>query len=172
MDKSKFVLIPLSLWENRFKSYFEPTTTKEKSTAQVYLKLGGSLTPKTDRKSMVFEPKYKVSKVAPQSPQKSSLPNFEETLENKYKNNSSAKKILKKLTTNDSIKFSINKTIIVDNIDTEIDVEDFILNLTRKKVEFDPRFTIVLNVLDLDPSTVQNSKAFNDDNAGWVYYAF
>ena len=64
---------------------------------------------------------------------------------NEFGKDSNAKKSISKLFENAAIPFSLNNTIVADNVDTEMHARDFIHNLRRKNGSFDPKYSTILN---------------------------
>ena len=68
-----------------------------------------------------------------------------------------------------AITFSLNNTIVVDNIDTEVHARDFIHNLRRENGSFDLKYSIILNTLNFPQNYMTNTVALADDDSSWLF---
>ena len=76
-------------------------------------------------------------------------------LEFHYKNNPEPLKPLKEIYENKSLKISLSNTIIVDNVDTGVEIKTFLHSIKLKNAPVDPNYFLILKVLNLRPHLVK-----------------
>lgn len=99
-------------------------------------------------------------------------PNLKLLFESQLKKDHNAKKILDELFRAENIDFSTTNTIIVDRVDSKLDVIDFIRTLRRKNNPIDDRHLLVLDQLKLNPHLVINENALDRESGEWIPFSF
>ena len=166
MENNKFVLFPLHLWEQGTLQI--PSIDTEPGDARIrFFKRKQPIDPGYIGKNLIT-PK-KVSKDTDPPNQNERL---KEYLLNEFRKDSNAKKIFSELFENKAITFSLNNTIVVDNVDTEVHARDFIHNLRRTNGSFDPKYSIILNTLNFPQSYMTNTVALADDDNSWLSFFY
>ena len=161
MENNKFVLIPLHLWE------------------QGTLQLSSIDTEPGDARIRFFKRKQPIHPgyigknfMTPKKIKDTDPPNQNERLKEyllkEFRKDSNAKKNLSELFEN-SYNFSLNNTIVVDNVDTEVHARDFIHNLRRENGSFDLKYSIILNTLNFPQNYMTNTVALADDDSSWLF---
>ena len=78
-------------------------------------------------------------------------------LEFHYKNYPETLKTLREIYENKQLKISVSNTIIVDNVDTGVDIKTFLHQIILKNASVDPNYFLNLRVLNLRPHLVKNN---------------
>ena len=81
------------------------------------------------------------------------------------------KKILNALFESPQIKISANLTIIVDNVDTQINVATFINSIRGKKAQISDLHYVILKAIGLTTSLVNNPHV-EQQQGSWLPYSF
>ena len=68
--------------------------------------------------------------------------------------------------------FSLSNTIIVDNVDTGVDIKTFLHSIKLKNAPFDPNYFLILKVLNLRPHLVKNNILRTQYGSDWFNYSF
>ena len=58
----------------------------------------------------------------------------------------------------------------MENVDAQMHARDFLNNLRRKIVSFDPKYSILLNTLKFPQIYMTNTVALTDDNNSWLAF--
>ena len=120
-EVKKFVLVPKELWETRKRKPSEPYSEiykKEETVLPVIKKVKEERSEETNR-----PPKELTT-----------------DLEFHYKNNPETLKTLKEIYENKRLKISLSNTIIVDNVDTGVDIKTFLQSIKLKNAPVDPNY--------------------------------
>ena len=142
MENNKFVLIPLHLCERGTLQL--PSIDTEPGDARIrFFKRKQPIGPGYIGKDLFKPQKFSKDTDPPNQNER-----LKEYLLSEIGKDSIAKKIISELFENKTITFSLNNTIVVDNVDTEVHARDFIHNLRRKNWSFDPKYSIILNILN------------------------
>lgn len=81
-----------------------------------------------------------------------------------------AEQILNKIRSSPNTDISTTQTIILDNQDTGIPVETFIIDLQRKKSGIPDIYLTILDRLELQRSLVNNKDALSENRGGWLAF--
>ena len=149
----KFVLVPKELWETRKKKLSEPCSgiyKKEETVFPVIKKAKKERSEKTNR-----PPKE-----------------LKTDLEFHYKNYPETLKTMKEIYENKRLKISLSNTIIVDNVDTGVDIKTFLHSIKLKNAPVDPNYFLILKVLNLRPHLVKNNILRTQYGSDWFNYSF
>ena len=166
MENNKFVLIPLHLWVQGTLQL--PSIDTEPGDARIrFFKRKQPIDPGYIGKNLITPKKISKDNDPPNQNER-----LKEYLLNEFRKDSNAKKIISELFENKAITFSLNNTIVVDNVDTEVHARDFIHNLRRKNGSFDPKYSIILNTLNFPQSYMTNNVALADDDNSWLSFSF
>ena len=166
MENNKFVLIPLHLWEQGTLQL--PSIDTEPGDARIrFFKRKQPIDPSYIGKNLITPKKFSKDTDPPTQNER-----LKEYLLNEFRKDSNAKKIISELFDNKAITFSLNNTIVVDNVDTQVHARDFIHNLRRKNGSFDPKYSIILNTLNFPQSYMTNTVALTDDDNSWLSFSF
>ena len=136
-EVKKFVFFPKELWETRKRKLPEPSCEIYKKEETVFPVI------KKRKKKLV--------------PKKTDCPpkELKTDLEFHYKNSSETVKTLKEIYENKSLKISLSNTIIVDNVETGVDIKTFLHSIKLKNAPVDPNYFLILKVLNLRPHLVK-----------------
>ena len=137
-EVKKFVLVPKELWETRKRKPSEPYSEiykKEETAFPVIKKVKEERSEETNR-----PPKE-----------------LKTDLEFHYKNYPETLKTLKEIYENKRLKISLSNTIIVDNVDTGVDIKTFLHSIKLKNAPVDPNYFLILKVLNLRPHLVKTT---------------
>ena len=127
-EVKKFVLVPKELWESRKRKLLEPSCEIYKKEETVF--------------PVIKKAKEEVSSEKTDRPPKE----IKKDLEFHYKNNPETLKTLKEIYKNKRLKMSLSNTIIVDNVDTGVDIKTFLHSIKLKNAPVDPNYIIILNL--------------------------
>ena len=182
MDKTqKFVLIPEKLFNDQITSSPRQIVNANTTITKSPKKFGVTQKPKLIHNSgenlfhqpseisttLEIERPKSVSK-SPPTPVDSKPPDLKEILlAGISKLGAPAKKILNALFDSEVIKFSLNRTIIVNNVDTGIPILSFVRKLRRKNAAINQNFFMILNALQLEPGLVINNDLLAKDVGEW-----
>ena len=92
-------------------------------------------------------------------------------LEFHYKNYPETLKTLKEIYENKWLKISLSNTIIVDNVDTGIDIKTLLHSIKLKNAPVDPNYFLILKVLNLRPHLVKNNILRTQNGSDWFNYS-
>ena len=152
-EVKKFVLVPKELWETRKRKPSEPYSEiykKEETIFPVIKKVKEERSDETNR-----PPKE-----------------LKTDLEFHYKNYPETLKTLKEIYENKRLKISLSNTIIVDNVDTGVDIKTFLHSIKLKNAPVDPNYFLILKVLNLRPHLVKNNILRTQYGSDWFNYSF
>ena len=152
-EVKKFVLVPKELWETRKRKPSEPYSEiykKEETIFPVIKKVKEERSEKTNR-----PPKE-----------------LNTDLEFHYKNYPETLKTLKEIYENKRLKISLSNTIIVDNVDTGVDIKTFLHSIKLKNAPVDPNYFLILKVLNLRTHLVKNNILRTQYGSDWFNYSF
>ena len=152
-EVKKFVLVPKELWETRKRKPSEPYSEiykKEETVFPVIKKVKEERSEETNR------------------PHKE----LKTDLEFHYKNYPETLKTLKEIYENKRLKISLSNTIIVDNVDTGVDIKTFLHSIKLKNAPVDPNYFLILKVLNLRPHLVKNNILRTQYGQDWFNYSF
>ena len=152
-EVKKFVLVPKELWETRKRKPSEPYSEiykKEETVFPVIKKVKEERSEETNR-----PPKE-----------------LKTDLEFHFKNYPETMKTLKEIYENKRLKVSLSNTIIVDNVDTGVDIKTFIHSIKLKNATVDPNYFLILKVLNLRPHLVKNNILRTQYGSDWFNYSF
>ena len=138
-EVKKFVLVPKELWEARKKKLSEPYSEIYKKEETVF--------------PVIKKSKDEVSSGKTDRPPKE----LKTDLEFHYKNSPETLKTLKEIYENKRLKISLSNTIIVDNVDTGVDMKTFLHSIKLKNAPVVPNYFLILKVLNLRPHLVKNN---------------
>ena len=93
-------------------------------------------------------------------------------LEFQYKNSPETLITLKEIYENKRLKVSLSNTIIVDNVDTGVDIKTFLHSIKLKNAPVDPNYSLILKVLNLRPYLVKNNILRTQYGSDWFNYSF
>ena len=93
-------------------------------------------------------------------------------LELHYKNSPVTLKTLKEIFENKRLKISLSNTIIVDKVDTVVDIKIFLHSIKLKNVPVDPNYFLILKVLNLRPHVVKSKILGTQYGSDWFNYSF
>ena len=147
-EVKKFVLVPKELWETRKRKPSEPYSEiykKEETVFPVIKKVKEERSEETNR-----PPKE-----------------LKTDLEFHYKKYPETLKTLKEIYENKRLKISLSNTIIVDNVDTGVDIKTFLHSIKLKNAPVDPNYFLILKVLNLRPHLVKNNILRTQYGADW-----
>ena len=165
MENNKFVLIPLHLWEQGTLQL--PSIDTEPGDDSIrFLKRKQPIDPGYIGKNLNTPENSKDSD--PPNP----IERLKEYLFNEFRKDSNAKKIISEFIENKTINFSLNNTIVLDNVGTEVHARYFTHNMRRKNGSFDPKFSIKLNTLNSPRSYMTNTVVLTDDENSWLSFSF
>ena len=171
MDVQKFVLIPYTMWESQqapqqnFTLLPPPPPPAVHNTSSISDQASTTTTTTTT-------PPPPPPPSSPPPPISSKSQNLKTSLESELKKDHNAKKILEKLFEADNIDFSTTQTIIVDSVDTKLNVIEFIHTLRRKRQPVDDRHLLILDQLKLNPQLVINENALDKESGEWIPFTF
>ena len=192
-DIQRFVLIPYTMWEtnnqqpHQQQQLYQPTPLLQSFAAPNTAGSSSSLTilsrpasPSPPALPPQPPPHSSTTPTAPQSypqappppPLSLKTPNLKLLFESQLKKDHNAKKILDELFRAENIDFSTTNTIIVDRVDSKLDVIDFIRTLRRKNNPIDDRHLLVLDQLKLNPHLVINENALDRESGEWIPFSF
>ena len=196
-DIQRFVLIPYTMWETNnqqlhqqqqplyqptpplLQSFAAPSNTAglSSSSSTILSRLASpsppALPPQPPPHSSTTPTAPQSSPQAPPPPPLSlKTPNLKLLFESQLKKDHNAKKILDELFRAENIDFSTTNTIIVDRVDSKLDVIDFIRTLRRKNNPIDDRHLLVLDQLKLNPHLVINENALDRESGEWIPFSF
>ena len=152
-EVKKFVLVPKKLWETRKRKLPEPSCgiyKKEETVFPVIKKAKEERSEETNR-----PPKE-----------------LKTDLEFHYKKYPETMKTLKEIYENKRLKISLSNTIIVDNVDTGVDIKTFLHSIKLKNAPVDPNYFLILKVLNLRPHLVKNNILRTQYGSDWFNYSF
>ena len=152
-EVKKFVLVPKELWGTRKRKPSEPYSEifkKEETDFPVIKKVKEERSEETNR-----PPKE-----------------LKTDLEFHYKNYPETLKTLKEIYENKRLKISLSNTIIVDNVDTGVDIKTFLHSIKLKSAPVDPNYFFILKVLNLRPHLVKNNILGTQYGSDWFNYSF
>ena len=152
-EVKKFVLVPKELWETRKRKPSEPYSEiykKEETVFPVIKKVKEERSEETNR-----PPKE-----------------LKTDLEFHYKNYPETLKTLKEIYENKRLKISHSNKIIVDNVDTGVDIKTFLHSIKLKNAPVDPNYFLILKVLNLRPHLVKNNILRTQYGSDWFNYSF
>ena len=152
-EVKKFVLVPKELWETRKRKPSEPYSEiykKEETVFPVIKKVKEERSEETNR-----PPKE-----------------LKTDLEFPYKNYPETLKTLKEIYENKRLKISLSNTIIVDNVDTGVDIKTFLHSIKLKNAPVDPNYFLILKFLNLRPHLVKNNILRTQYGSDWFNYSF
>ena len=152
-EVKKFVLVPKELWETRKRKPSEPYS-------EIYKK-----------EETVFPVIKKVKEERSEEPNRPPK-EFKTDLEFHYKNYPETLKTLKEIYENKRLKISLSSTIIVDNVDTGVDIKTFLHSIKLKNAPVDPNYFLILKVLNLRPHLVKNNILRTQYGSNWFNYSF
>ena len=193
-DIQRFVLIPYTMWETNnqqphqqqqlyqptplLQSFAAPSNAAGSSSSLTILSRPASpsppaLPPQPPPHSSTTPTAPQSSPQAPPPPPLSlKTPNLKLLFESQLKKDHNAKKILDELFRAENIDFSTTNTIIVDRVDSKLNVIDFIRTLRRKNNPIDDRHLLVLDQLKLNPHLVLNENALDRESGEWIPFSF
>ena len=93
-------------------------------------------------------------------------------LEFHYKNSPETLKTLKEIYESKLLKISLYNTIIVDNVDTGVDIKTFLHSIKLKNAPVDPNYFLILKALNLRPHLVKNNILRTQFGSDWFNYSF
>jgi hypothetical protein len=150
MDAEEFVLIPLSLWNQK-----------------------NSL-DKTPQKNIPINRKRETSKDI-SVPVEEQLEQQYRRIKDLFVGNSSqikkSKEILRKIHENPRLAISVDDKILVDNNPTGVPVERFINDLHRPKTPISDIYLSILGFLNLPKSLVDNEHALSENRGDWIPFS-
>ena len=151
--RSKFVLVPKELWETRKRKPSKPYS-------EIY-----------KREETVFPV---IKKVKEERSEETNRPpkELKTDLEFHYKNYPETMKTLKEIYENKRLKISLSNTIIVDNVDTGVDIKIFLHSIKLKNAPVDPNYFLIIKVLNLRPHLVKNNILRTQYGSDWFNYSF
>ena len=152
-EVKKFVLVPKELWETRKRKPSEPYSEiykKEETVFPVIKKVKEERSEETNR-----PPKE-----------------LKTDLEFHYKNYPETLKTLQEIYENKQLKISLSNKIIVDNVDTGVDIKTFLHSIKLKNAPLDPNYFLILKVLNLRPHLVKNNILRTQYGSDWFNYSF
>ena len=152
-EVKKFVLVPKELWETRKRKPSEPYSEiykKEETVFPVIKKV------KEERSEEINRPSKELKT----------------DLEFHYKNYPETLKTLKGIYENKRLKISLSNTIIVNNVDTGVDIKTFLHSIKLKNAPVDPNYFLILKVLNLRPHLVKNNILRTQYGSDWFNYSF
>ena len=148
------ILVPKELWETRKRKLSEPYSEIYRKEEIVF--------------PVVKKPKEDVSSEKTDRQSKE----LKTYLEFHYKNNPETLKTLREIYENIWSKISLSSTIIVDNVDTGVDIKTFLRSIKLKNVPVDPNYFFILKVLNLRPHRVENNNLRTQYGSDWFNYSF
>ena len=131
------MLVPKELRETRKKKLSEPYSEIYKKEETVF--------------PAIKKAKEEVSSKKTDRPPKE----FKTDLEFHYKDSPETLKTLKEIYENKRLKISLYITIIVDNVETGVDIKTFLHSIKLKNAPVDPNYFLILKVLNLRPNLVK-----------------
>ena len=137
-EVKKFVLVPKELWETRKRKLPEPSCEIYKKEETVF--------------PVIKKAKEERSEETNRPPKE-----LKTDLEFHYKKYPETLKTLKEIYENKRLKISLSNTIIVDNVDTGVDIKTFLHSIKLKNAPVDPNYFLILKVLNLRPHLVKNN---------------
>ena len=152
-EVKKFVLVPKELWETRKRKPLEPYSEifkKEETVFPVIKKVKEERSEETNR-----PPKE-----------------LKSDLEFHYKKYPETLKTLKEIYENKRLKILLSNTIIVENVDTGVDIKTFLHSIKLKNAPVDPNYFLILKVLNLRPHLVKNNILRTQYGSDWFNYSF
>ena len=121
------------------------------------------------------EPVFPVIKIVKEEPsEETNRPpkELKTDLEFHYKNYPETLKTLKEIYENKRLKISLSNTIIVDNVDTGVDIKTFLHSIKLKNAPVDPNYFLILKVLNLRPHLFKNNILRTQYGSDWFNYSF
>ena len=152
-EVKKFVLVPKELWETRKRKPSEPYSEIYKKEEKVF--------------PVIKKVKEERSEETNRPPKE-----LKTDLEFHYKNYPETLKNLKEIYENKRLKYSLSNTIIVDNVDTGVDIKTFLHSIKLKNAPVDPNYFLILKVLNLRPHLVKNNILRTQYGSDWFNYSF
>ena len=153
-EVKKFVLVPKELWETRKRKLPEPSCKIYKKEKTVF--------------PVIEKAKEEISSEKTERPPKE----LKTDLEFHHKNSPETLKTLKEIYENKRLKVSLSNTIIVDNVDTGVDIKTFLHSIKLKNAPVDPNYFLILKVLNLRPYLVKNNILRTQYGSDWFNYSF
>ena len=152
-EVKKFVLVPKELWETRKRKLPEPSCEIYKKEETVF--------------PVIKKAKEERSEETNRPPKE-----LETDLEFHYKKYPETLKTLKEIYENKRLKILLSNTIIVDNVDTGVDIKTFLHSIKLKNAPVDPNYFLILKVLNLRPHLVKNNILRTQYGSDWFNYSF
>ena len=152
-EVKKFVLVPKELWETRKRKLPEPSCEIYKKEETVF--------------PVIKKAKEERSEETNRPPKE-----LKTDLEFHYKKYPETLKTLKEIYENKRLKISLSNTIIVDNVDTGVDIKTFLHSIKLKNTPVDPNYFLILKVLNLRPHLVKNNILRTQYGSDWFNYSF
>ena len=152
-EVKKFVLVSNELWETRKRKPSEPYSEIYKKEETVF--------------SVIKKVKEERSEETNRPPKE-----LKTDLEFHYKNYPETLKTLKEIHENKRLKISLSNTIIVDNVDTGVDIKTFLHSIKLKNAPVDPNYFLILKVLNLRTHLVKNNILRTQYGSDWFNYSF
>ena len=153
-EVKKFVHVPKELWETRKRNLPEPSCEIYKKEEIVF--------------PVIKKAKEEVSTEKTDRP----LKELKTDLELHYKNSPETLKTLKEIFENKRLKISLSHTIIVDKVDTGVDIKTFLHSIKLKNALVDPNYFLILKVLNLRPHLAKNNILRTQYGSDWFNYSF
>ena len=152
-EVKKFVLVPKELWKSRKGKFPEPSSEIYKKEETVF--------------PVIKKAKEEISSEKTDRPPKE----LKTDLEFHYKNSPETLETLKEIYENKRLKVSLSNTIIVDNVDTGVDIKTFLHSIKLKNAPVDPNYFLILKVLNLRPHLVRNNILRTQYGSDWFNYS-
>ena len=151
-EVKKFLLVPKELWQTRKRKLSEPYSEKKEETVFPVIK----------------KAKEELSSEETNRPPKE----IKTDLEFHYKNYPETLKTLKEIYENERLEISLSNAIVVDNVDTGLDIKTFLHSIKLKNAPVDPNYFLILKVLNLRHHLVKNNILKTQYGSDWFNYNF
>lgn len=163
----KFVLIPVDLWKSEINNSRDQSSVSSIPTTSFFNKK-----PEKDPETSI-ESETKEEKVSEKDPNVNIKTNsLLEYLYTQVGKDHQKKKILQAIFDCKTIKLSNTYTLIVNNVDTQVKILDFITHLRRRTGDFSDVYLLILRELNLNPRLINNKRISKNERENWITYTF
>ena len=165
--EEEFILIPLSLWESTLNKHPQPKFPEK-------LSLQMSNKQNTPNQQTMNTLKGTHQSTPNQQTMNTLKGHQDDYIKSSFNGNTTEKKykveILQLIRSSSTVDISMNGTLVLDNVDTNISVETFISDLRKSKTTIPDVYLTVLSRLKLPARLVINEYALAKDRGDWITF--